>query len=76
MAQAKQETQKAATESGVTAAQQKHMKALPSTSARIRYLAEQGYSRSESAKILGIRYQHVRNVLVTPLVGPREKKSS
>jgi len=41
--------------------------ALPTTSAKIRALNAQGKSRSEIAKILDKRYQHVRNVLVTPL---------
>ena len=33
----------------------------------IRALDEQGFSRSEISKLLSIRYQHVRNVLITPL---------
>src|SRR4051812_46486838 len=37
---------------------------LPTTSAKIRALHGAGYSRSEIAEFLGIRYQHVRNVLV------------
>jgi AbrB family looped-hinge helix DNA binding protein len=37
---------------------------LPTTSAKIRALHSAGYSRSEIAGFLGIRYQHVRNVLV------------
>ena len=40
---------------------------LPTTSARIRYLDSEGLSRSEIAKALGKRYQHVRNVLITPI---------
>lgn len=36
-------------------------------SAKIRELAAQGYSRGEIAKSMGILYQHVRNVLITPL---------
>lgn len=36
-------------------------------SAVIRYLSGTGMSRSDIAKTLGIRYQHVRNVLLTPL---------
>lgn len=40
-------------------------------SAAIRYLDSEGLSRSAIAKLLDIRYQHVRNVLITPL-----KKSS
>lgn len=40
---------------------------LPSKSARIRHLSAMGKKRGEIAKILGIRYQHVRNVLITPV---------
>jgi hypothetical protein len=34
------------------------------TSEKIRRLAKHGYDRTEIAKFLGIRYQHVRNVLI------------
>jgi hypothetical protein len=37
---------------------------LPTKSAKIRTLGGAGYSRSQIADFLGIRYQHVRNVLV------------
>jgi len=37
---------------------------LSTKSDKIRKLAATGYSRSDIAKFLGIRYQHVRNVLV------------
>lgn len=40
--------------------------ALATKSAKIRALDAAGYSRSEIAKFLNIRYQHVRNVLVQP----------
>jgi len=40
---------------------------LPTKSAKIRALHAENYSRSEIAKFLEIRYQHVRNVLITPL---------
>jgi len=40
---------------------------LPTKSAKIRAMAADGWSRSNTAKALNIRYQHVRNVLVTPL---------
>lgn len=33
----------------------------------IRDLSSKGYTRSDIAKMLGIRYQHVRNVLVQKL---------
>jgi AbrB family looped-hinge helix DNA binding protein len=36
---------------------------LPTTSAKIRALAARGVERAEIARALGIRYQHVRNVL-------------
>ena len=39
----------------------------PTTSSKIRYLNGEGLSRSEIAKTLNIRYQHVRNVLITPI---------
>lgn len=38
-----------------------------STSNKVRRLSAIGIQRSEISKILNIRYQHVRNVLVTPL---------
>lgn len=38
-----------------------------SVSAAIRKLHEEGKSRGEIAKLLEKRYQHVRNVLITPL---------
>lgn len=37
------------------------------TSAKIRALHAMGWSRSQIAKGLNIIYQHVRNVLITPL---------
>ena len=37
---------------------------LPSKSAKIRKLAAAGYERADIARFLGIRYQHVRNVLM------------
>jgi len=37
---------------------------LGTKSAKIRALADAGYDRAEIAKALGIRYQHVRNVLI------------
>ena len=36
-------------------------------SAQIRYLAAEGFDRGDIARITGKRYQHVRNVLITPL---------
>ena len=46
------------------------VKGLETKSAKIRALNAKGASRSEIATYLGIRYQHVRNVLVTPLKRP------
>lgn len=40
---------------------------LPTKSAKIRYLHSKGMKRGDIAKQLDIRYQHVRNVLITPL---------
>jgi hypothetical protein len=37
------------------------------TSARIRFLSSIGWTKGQIAKHLGKRYQHVRNVLNTPL---------
>ncbi len=39
-------------------------KGLTTTSGKIRTLAQAGYDRTEISQILGIRYQHVRKVLV------------
>lgn len=43
---------------------------LPTVSAKIRYLHDEGFSKSQIAKALGKRYQHVRNVLITPVSNP------
>lgn len=40
---------------------------LSTTSAKIRYLTNLGWKRSRIAKMLGIKYQHVRNVELQPL---------
>lgn len=37
------------------------------TSQKIRALSAKGMERKDIAKLLNIRYQHVRNVLTTPL---------
>ena len=44
-----------------------HLATLSTKSAQIRFLHSQGLSRGQIAKALGIRYQWVRNVLITPL---------
>lgn len=43
---------------------QKVVEGLSTKSAKIRALNEAGFERTEIARFLGIRYQHVRNVLV------------
>ncbi|KKK61710.1 hypothetical protein LCGC14_3011610 [marine sediment metagenome] len=40
---------------------------LPTKSAKIRAMSADGMSRGDIARALEIRYQHVRNVLVTTL---------
>lgn len=40
---------------------------LKSKSAVVRFLDAEKHSRASIAKFCGIRYQHVRNILVTPL---------
>jgi hypothetical protein len=40
---------------------------FPTKSARIRYLASKGMKTGDIAKLMGIRYQHVRNTLQRPL---------
>lgn len=42
-------------------------KTYKTKSSQIRYLLSLKYSRAEVAKMLGIRYQHVRNVEITPI---------
>jgi hypothetical protein len=37
------------------------------TSSQIRYLNSIGWKRGDIARLLNKRYQHVRNVLITPL---------
>jgi len=43
---------------------------LSTKSSKIRAMSHDGMSRGDIAKVLGIRYQHVRNVLVQPLKRP------
>lgn len=40
---------------------------LTSTAAKVRYLHSEKFERGDIARILDIRYQWVRNVLITPL---------
>lgn len=48
----------------MTADQKNIVKSDTSKSAKIRALAEQGMPRADIARVLGIKYQFVRNVLV------------
>lgn len=43
------------------------MSELKTKSATIRFLSSKGWANGKIAKFMGIRYQHVRNVLITPL---------
>lgn len=45
---------------------------FPTKSAAIRELAKEGYTRGQISRMLAIRYQHVRNVLITPISKPRD----
>jgi len=49
----------------LTKIQKSKLSKLESTSSKIRYLSDLNLSRSEIKNILNIRYQFVRNVLVT-----------
>jgi hypothetical protein len=61
MANAKKSAQK------VTAVQQTALDGMTQMASKIRYLSKEGYSRGDISRILEIRYQWVRNVLITPL---------
>ena len=51
--------------------QSKSLDSCTTTSSRIRYLNSIGWSRSDIATKLNKRYQHVRNVLITPVTTPK-----
>ncbi len=44
---------------------------LPTKSSKIRFLTSLDFTRSEIATKLNIRYQHVRNVQITPIKNER-----
>jgi len=46
---------------------EEHLNNCTTTSSKIRFLDSIGYTRSQIALKLNKRYQHVRNVLITPL---------
>lgn len=48
---------------------------LPTKSAKIRALDERGYKRADIARLLEIRYQHVRNVLEADRMKAARKKT-
>lgn len=56
---------------------EQHLQTLPTTSAKIRYLDSQRLSRGAIVKVMEqhlgrpIRYQHIRNVLITPVNQPK-----
>lgn len=56
----------------LTKAQSAKIASFETTSAKIRYLAHLGYDRGPSAKILGIKYQWVKNVLDMKVKTPKE----
>ena len=45
---------------------------LPTKSARIRYLTALEWTRREIADKVGVIYQHVRNVQITPIKAERK----
>ena len=53
-----------------TTAQNGTLNACPTKSAKIRFLDSEGWSRGDISRFLEIRYQHVRNVLITPVKNP------
>lgn len=58
-------------EKKLSKAQASKLGSLPTTSAKIRYLTSLDWSRSEIRDELGILYQHVRNVQITPVKNPK-----
>ncbi len=56
----------------LTKAQSSKLASFTTVSARIRFLDAHGATRSEIKDQLKIRYQHVRNVLITPITKARE----
>ncbi len=63
----------------LTKAQQTKVDALPTVSARIRYLDSEGLTRSQITKVIPnakggtLLYQHVRNVLVQDVANAKAK---
>ena len=59
-------------EAKLSAAQQKKLDSFSTTSARIRFLLAKGWERGDVARKLNIKYQHVRNVEITPVKKQKE----
>lgn len=59
----------------LTQAQVTALEKLKTTSARIRFLDTENLTTGNIARMLGIRYQHARNVLITPLKREVESKA-
>lgn len=49
-----------------------NLESFSTKSAKIRYLNSMDWTRSEIRDELQILYQHVRNVLITPIKNPKE----
>lgn len=56
----------------LTKEEKSRIKEMTTVSNKIRFLDNLGYSRSEISLELNIRYQWVRNVLITPVKNPRK----
>ena len=54
-----------------TKEQESFLSTLTTVSSKIRYLDSQKMTRGQISSILGIRYQWVRNVLITPVKAPK-----
>jgi hypothetical protein len=51
--------------------QNKNLSSIATVSGKIRYLASINLTRMEISKVLNVRYQWVRNVLITPVKNPK-----
>lgn len=51
---------------------EKELSVFSTTSAKIRFLDSKNYTRVQIKNRLNIRYQHVRNVLITPITKAKE----
>ncbi len=58
----------------LTKSQKFNVESFSTKSAKIRYLTNLDWTRSEISKYLNILYQHVRNVQITPVKNPTEQK--